>query len=72
MTEWYEKYQGASKAEIIAQALEACAQHDCAHCLYQGKGIQCAARLKLDAARLILGEGEVAFGRKDNSDEEAI
>lgn len=56
MTEWYEKYQGATEAEIIAQALDACGHHDCAHCLYQGKGIQCADRLKLDAAKLLWGE----------------
>ena len=53
MTEWYEKYQGASKSEIIAKALEACSRHDCAHCLYQGKGIRCAERIKLDAAELL-------------------
>lgn len=57
MTEWYEKYQGATKAEIIAQALDACSRHDCARCLYQGKGIRCADRLKLDAAELIKGAG---------------
>ena len=56
MAEWYEKYRGATKAEVIAQALEACARRDCAHCLYQGKGIKCADRLKLDAAKLIRGE----------------
>ena len=51
--EWHEKYQGASKAEIIAQALEACSRHDCAHCLYQGESIKCAERLKLDAAAML-------------------
>ena len=56
MAEWYEKYRGATKAEVIAQALDACTRHDCAHCLYQGKGIKCADRLKLDAAKLIRGE----------------
>lgn len=54
--EWYEKYRGASEAEVIAQALEACAKRDCAHCLYQGKGIKCADYLKLDAAKLLRGE----------------
>lgn len=53
MAEWYEKYQNANEAEIIAQALDACSRHDCGHCLYQGKGIRCADRLKQDAVRLI-------------------
>lgn len=56
MAEWYEKYQGATEAEVIAQALEACARRDCAHCLYQGEGTECATRLKLDAAELLRGE----------------
>ena len=51
--EWYEKYKDASEAEVISQALDACSRRDCAHCLYQGKGIKCSARLKLDAAKLI-------------------
>ncbi len=51
--EWYEKYRDAPHTEVVAQALEACSRKDCAHCLYQGKGIRCADRLKLDAAELI-------------------
>lgn len=51
--EWYEKYSGASDAEIIVQALNACAVKDCIHCMYQGKGIRCSNALKLDAAGMI-------------------
>lgn len=50
--EWYKKYEHATKKETIVQALEACSRHDCKHCLYQGKGIRCADRLKLDASKL--------------------
>lgn len=50
--EWFEKYKGASQAEIITQALAACSRKDCAHCLYQGKGIACKERLAQDAAAL--------------------
>lgn len=56
MTEWHEKYQNATEAEVVAQALDACSRLDCVHCLYQGEGIQCANRLKLDAARLLQGK----------------
>ena len=56
--EWYEKYRGASKAEILAQALEACSRRDCAHCLYQGMGSRCDNRLKLDAAAMLRGRLE--------------
>lgn len=51
--EWYEKYRGSSEAEILAQALEACSWQDCAHCLYQSKGIRCNDRLKQDAAAML-------------------
>lgn len=44
-----------SKDDVI-QALKACARRDCAHCLYQGKGIQCARRLMADAATLLSTE----------------
>lgn len=54
MTEWFEKYKGASEREVVAQALDACARRDCAHCLYQGCGIKCHVRLKQDAAKLLL------------------
>lgn len=62
--EWYEKYRDASEPETIAQALEACSRHDCGHCLYQGKGIRCADRLKLDAAKLL--GSLTAGGAKDS------
>ena len=55
MNEWFEKYQNATETEVVAQALDACSRHDCAHCLYQGKGIRCADRLKLDAVKLLKG-----------------
>lgn len=51
--EWYEKYRHATKKEVIIQALEACSRRNCKHCLYQGKGIRCDDRLKLDAAKLL-------------------
>lgn len=54
--EWYEKYREASESEVIIQALDACSRHDCKHCLYQGKGIRCADRLKIDASKLIKGD----------------
>lgn len=52
--EWYEKYRGASDVDAIIQALNACAAKDCNHCLYQGNGISCSNKLKLDAARMIV------------------
>ncbi|NBI69239.1 hypothetical protein D1646_21145 [Pseudoflavonifractor sp. 60] len=52
--EWYEKYKEASKAEVLAQALEACSRRDCAHCLYQGMGIKCRVRLMQDAAAMLI------------------
>lgn len=52
--EWYEKYRGASEADVITQALDACSRHDCGCCLYQGKGICCLNRLKIDAKNLII------------------
>lgn len=53
MAEWFEKYKDASDPEVVAQALDACARRDCAHCLYQGCGIKCHVRLKQDAAQLL-------------------
>lgn len=61
MTEWHEQYENATETEVIAQALDACSRKDCAHCLYQGKGIMCAQRLMLEAAQaLTLSNGQSA------------
>lgn len=61
MAEWYERYKGATAAEVIAQALAACSRKDCVHCLYQGKGIMCAQRLMLEAAQVLtLSSGQSA------------
>lgn len=53
MAAWYESYQNATERETIAQAQDACSRKDCAHCLYQGKGIKCAQRLRMDAAKVM-------------------
>lgn len=56
MAEWSERYKNATEREMIVQALDACGRKDCAHCLYQGKGIKCVQRLLLDAARVLKEE----------------
>lgn len=56
MKEWYEKYRNATEEEIIIQALEACNRRDCAHCLYQGKGIKCRSHLISDATQALTKE----------------